>query len=115
MLTQPLPDEWSGSLPLGDHQSFFETSHADFLQAAGARVVPIDYTLDQRSLIKELNSINGIYIPGDTKQSYEDEQYVDQVRMILEWASEHNLDEAKHFPVVGVSWGMLAMLKTQTT
>jgi len=37
------------------------------------------------------------------------------VREIILWASEHNLEESKHFPVVGVSWGMLAMLKAQTT
>ena len=60
----------------------------------------------------ELPSINGVYIPGDTKQSYEDEQYLTTVRRILGWASEHNLKDDSHFPIVAVSWGMLAMLRT---
>jgi len=34
------------------------------------------------------------------------------VKHILEFASEENLDAEKHFPVVGVSWGMLALLKS---
>ena len=114
VLTQPLPDAWNGDLQ-STYESFFETSHADFLQAGGARVVPIDYTMEERALKQELASLNGVYIPGDTKQSFEDEQYLMQVRRIMEWAGEHNADEATHFPVVGVSWGMLALLKTQTT
>lgn len=73
--------------------------------------MPVDYQLTERELKKELANLNGIYIPGDTKQSFEDEQYVQKVREILLWASGHNLDESKHFPVVGVSWGMLSMLK----
>ena len=69
----------------------------------------------ESQLLKELANINGIYIPGDTKDSYEDEDYMQAVRRILVWSSEHNLDDAKHFPVVGVSWGMLSLLKSQTT
>lgn len=66
VLTQPIPSEWSSDLGL-NNTSFIETSHVDFLQAAGARVVPIDYTLNEKALKKELSSINGVYIPGDTK------------------------------------------------
>ena len=49
------------------------------LQAAGARVVPIDYRMKKRDLTKELESINGIYIPGDTKATLMDPEYVYQV------------------------------------
>ena len=114
VLTQPIPDEWTDEFDLS-YSSFFETSHADFLQAAGARIVPIDYKLNERALNKELSSINGVYIPGDIRAGYEDSQYLTQVGRILEWAGEHNLVEDKHFPVVGVSWGMLSILRTQNT
>lgn len=114
ILTQPLPDEWNGDLQ-STYKSFFESSHADFLQAGGARVVPIDFTQDLKSLEKELASINGVYIPGDTKQSYEDEQYLNTVKRIMAWGSEHNLADDSHFPIVGVSWGMLALLRSQTS
>lgn len=93
-------------------KSFFESSHADFLEAGGARVVPIDFNLDSETLEMELASINGVYIPGDTKQSYEDEQYLTAIRRILAWAGDHNQKEDSHFPIVAVSWGMLAMLRT---
>ena len=35
------------------------------------------------------------------------------VRDILQWAETHNNDESYHFPVVGVSWGMMTMIKSQ--
>ena len=66
-------------------------------------------------LNRQLASISGVYIPGDTKQSFEDDQYLAQVHRIVEFASKHNREEDKHFPVVGVSWGMLSLLKSQTS
>jgi dienelactone hydrolase len=71
--------------------------------------------MDQAMLNRELGSISGVYIPGDTKQSFTDEQYLTQVHRILEWSSKHNREDDKHFPIVGVSWGMLSLLKSQTT
>lgn len=44
---------------------FIESSHVKFLESAGARVVPIDYTLDIDLIKSKLESINGLYIPGD--------------------------------------------------
>ena len=91
VLTQPLPDAWDEDELQSTYTSFFEASHADFLQAAGARVVPINYRADPRALEAELASLNGVYIPGDTKESYENSQYLTQVSRILQWVSEHNL------------------------
>lgn len=82
VLTQPLPSEWNDD-PNMTFTSFFESSHADFLQAAGARVVPIDYTLNQRSLKDALENINGLYIPGDSKESFENSQYLKTVSKAL--------------------------------
>lgn len=113
VLTQPLPDVWNNDYEL-TYKSFFEASHADFLQAGGARVVPVDYLQSAKLLRRELANLNGVYIPGDTKESYEDEQYLNAVREIVQFASDENLTDDKHFPLVGVSWGMLAILKTQT-
>lgn len=33
----------------------------------------------------------------------------------MSWGSEHNLADDTHFPIVGVSWGMLALLRSQTS
>jgi len=52
--------------------TFFESSHADFLQAGGARVVPIDYRLSHKELMDLLANLNGLYIPGDSKDCFDD-------------------------------------------
>ena len=54
-----------------------------------------------------------MYIPGDSKQVFNDYEFVFRVGEILRWASDHNNEEGFHFPVVGVSWGMMSMIKSQ--
>ena len=46
---------------------------------------------DSKTLEAELKSLNGVYIPGDTKESFENNQYLTQVSRIMQWVSEHNL------------------------
>jgi len=75
--------------------------------------VPIDYTMPVQKLIRELSNLNGVYIPGDSKQGFEDEDYLNAIKTIMTFISEENLDDEKHFPLVGVSWGMLSLLKCQ--
>lgn len=93
--------------------TFFEASHADFLQAGGARLVPVDYRQDDESLRELLSSLNGLYIPGDTMDSFDDYKFISSVKNALDWVQEHNMQEGKHFPVIGNSYGMLSMLKSQ--
>lgn len=81
--------------------------------AGGARVVPVDYRLDEKELVNLLEQINGLYIPGDTKQTYLDPEVQIQVAKILRWAQEHNSDHAQHFPVVTMGYGMPTMLQSQ--
>ena len=42
-----------------------------------------------------------------------DTEFVYRVGEILNWAHDHNTEENTHFPVVGVSWGMMSMIKSQ--
>jgi len=51
VLTQPVPSEWSET---NADQTFVESSNIEFLQAAGARVVHLDYRLSQKEMRKEL-------------------------------------------------------------
>lgn len=44
---------------------FIEASHVQFLESAGARVVPIDFTMKGEQLNRVLRNLNGVYIPGD--------------------------------------------------
>lgn len=57
ILTQPIPDAWYQEDPLFIQQgytSYFETSHAEYLHAAGARTVHLDYRTPIKELKKEL-------------------------------------------------------------
>jgi len=60
-----MPQAWKSIY--GEGKTYFESSHADFLQAAGARLVPVNYNLSEQELEAELANLNGLYIPGDTK------------------------------------------------
>lgn len=113
-----MPKEWYYHPQLrksnGDYYTqYFESSHAEFLQAAGARVVPIDYQLSRIELKAKLEQLNGFYIAGDTKESYLNAEYQYAVVTVLSWAQQHNSVEEAHFPVVSMGYGFAAMLESQ--
>jgi len=60
-------------------------SHVKFLESAGARVVPVDYTDGLDIMKKQLRNLNGIYIPGDSASLIEKTniEYTHKVREIL--------------------------------
>ena len=91
--------------------SYIATAHVTFLEAAGARVVPINYRLSLNALYDMLKSINGIYIPGDSSLILQNKKYMRTVCLIYEWAQNQNVKSTNHFPVMAVSWGYIAMIK----
>lgn len=115
IFTQPLPYAWLDDEKINNNgwRSFVETSHVDWLQAGGARVVPVDYMKSDEELFELFASLNGLYIPGDTKDSFDNSQFIYAVKLALDWAQNHNMQEGNHFPIVGNSYGMLSMLKSQ--
>lgn len=94
---------------------FIEATHVKYLEQAGARVVPIDYTLPEEAVNKQLSQINGLYIPGDSKSliSHGNLEYTKAIQRMLKWAQLHNRAESQHFPVLGVGYGALALMKSQ--
>ena len=56
ILTQPLPEKWQENdfIREGMFTSYFEASHAEYLQASGARTVHIDYNQSIDDLKKEM-------------------------------------------------------------
>ena len=115
ILTQPVPRAWLKDERVNDEgwNTYVESSHVEWLQAGGARVVPIDYRQNDEDLMLLLSSLNGLYIPGDTKDTFDSEDFTYAVRTSLDWVQNHNMQEGNHFPVVGNSYGMLSMLKSQ--
>lgn len=56
-----------------------------------------------------------MYIPGDQKSlvSHGNFQYTRTIQKLLKWAQVHNEAEANHFPILGVGYGMQALVKSQ--
>lgn len=89
ILTQPIPDQWKQENPLFEqngYTSYFEASHVDYLQAAGARTVHIDYKASQHKILEELEQLNGLYIPGDGATTLSDPEFILTVATLLGWA-----------------------------
>lgn len=107
VLTQPMPADWQ----LEGSETYIEASHVQFLESAGARVIAIDYRTPNAELKKILNQVNGVYIPGDHLATFEDDEYSYTVGQVLKWSQSHNSNY--HFPVVGTSYGSMAMLRSQ--
>ena len=107
-------DDGEDPLPM---KQYVEASHVKMLEAAGARPVPVDFTLEEEELEALLEQLNGLYIPGDAASlitPHQEYDYTKRVREILRWAQRHNEAAEKHFPVLGVGYGMQAMVKSQT-
>lgn len=81
-----------------------------FLESAGARVVPIHYNLPDNELEKAINSINGLYIPGDHLDIVNDENYAKHLNRILNKIEKYNDDHEWILPVFGVKYGFLNLL-----
>jgi hypothetical protein len=58
--------------------------------------------------------LNGLYIPGDSPSLVEKKniEYTQKVRDILLWAQNHNEEETMHFPIMGVGYGYLSMIRS---
>lgn len=90
--------------------TFVKTSDVSFLESAGARVVPINYRLHPNALEALLEQVNGVYIPGNSASNLDNAKYMSAVLTILTWAQEHNTIKDKHFPLLFVENGYLALL-----
>ena len=78
--------------------------------------MPINFDDIYEKLKDQLERINGLYIPGDSADlvtSGGNLAYTKKVQKILSWAQVHNNKSNKHFPIFGVGYGFLAMIKSQ--
>ena len=66
------------------------SAHVKMLEAAGAKVIPINYQMHFKKIQGILNQINGVYIPGDKLSILQNEKYMNTVALILHYASDFN-------------------------
>ena len=78
-------------------------------------MVPIDYTLTVEELKKKLRDVNGLYIPGDSQTlvNHGNLAFTNAVKQVLLWAQLHNEQNNSHFPIMGVGYGYLSMIRSQ--
>jgi hypothetical protein len=74
-------------------------AHVQFLEQAGVRVVPIDYRLSRDELVTMFDSINGIYLPGDSQLAVTDETYKGAFVIAMAYAENAAFEVKEHFPV----------------
>ncbi|XP_072307372.1 gamma-glutamyl hydrolase [Eucyclogobius newberryi] len=89
--------------PTPERQSFIAASYVKFLEAAGARVVPIHINKSDDEHKALFKSINGVLFPGGSV-SLSQSGYAKATRLFLALAKEAN-DQGDYFPVLGICLG----------
>jgi gamma-glutamyl-gamma-aminobutyrate hydrolase PuuD len=79
--------------------SYVPRTHVQFLEQAGVRVIPIDYTLEKEELDQLLSQVNGVYMPGDSHLAVTDERYKNTFVDVIMHSEEAATDNGIHFPV----------------
>jgi gamma-glutamyl-gamma-aminobutyrate hydrolase PuuD len=87
VLTQPMHQHQPSRL-VKEKTEYVLQEHVKFLEAAGARVVPVSFLLPEKELAALLSKLNGLYIPGDNKNVLDNEDYGIAVKQILKYATE---------------------------
>jgi gamma-glutamyl hydrolase len=88
-----------GTPALNDYTSFIMSDYVLFMEAAGARVVPLVLGEDQDTTLEKLSKLNGVLFPGG-----DDDGYYDLGELIFETAKEFN-DEGEFYPLWGICQG----------
>ena len=102
VLTEPLRGElYQGKdrLDADVAPGYVPRTHVQFLEQAGARVIPIDYRLSRDELVSLFSQINGLYMPGDSQVAVTDETYKGAFVIAMAYAENENFEEKEHFPV----------------
>ncbi|WJX67713.1 Gamma-glutamyl hydrolase 2 [Trifolium repens] len=94
-------DGASGRLSNATDASYIAASYVKFVEAAGARVVPLIYTEPWKKLLEKLELVNGVLFTGGWAK---DGLYFETVERIFKKALEKN-DAGNYFPLYGVCLG----------
>lgn len=90
VLTQPIPDLEG----VDDFSSYMEKGYVTYLEAAGARVVPIIYQGDMENELAKIQHLNGIFYAGGDASGIE---YWSFAKRIHEEVKKQN-DSGQFYP-----------------
>lgn len=104
-------DGASGRLKNGTGVSYVASSYVKFVEASGARVIPLVYTDPPEVLLKRLDLVNGVLFTGGWAKRG---KYFDVVRQIFKKVLEKN-DAGQFFPCYAICLGfeLLTMIVSE--
>lgn len=91
------------------YETFIAASYVKWIEAGGARVVPIWIGKDQNYYKTILSKVNGVLLPGGSVDKHKRGGYAEAADLIVEHAIELNL-RGEVFPVFGIGLGMDLLL-----
>lgn len=96
--------------------SYIASSYVKFIEMSGAQVIPLYSFSSSQSLLKQLQNVNGVLIPGGAMDYDMKDLWTRNTDVILKYAIEEN-DKGNVFPVFGTCMGhqLLAYLTSNYT
>lgn len=85
-------------------RSYVAAGFVKWIEAAGARAVPIRFYESEAELKRLFNAVNGIIFPGGLTDIYWDDPYTQAAHKLWKWAKEAN-DKGDVFPIHGTCLG----------
>lgn len=70
-----------------------------FIEQTGAKVVPVSYKLTRSSLVKLLDQLSGLYLPGDSAASLPSHEYQATFSYIISYIFHRSDVKYDYFPV----------------
>ncbi|XVF88000.1 hypothetical protein PTKIN_Ptkin19aG0014000 [Pterospermum kingtungense] len=110
ILTHP-GDGASGRLNNDTYASYIAASYVKFVEAAGARVIPLIYNEPEEILFQKIDLVNGVLFTGGWAKAG---WYYEMARKIFKKVLEKN-DEGDHFPLYAICLGfeLLTMIVSE--
>ena len=98
IVSQTLEDEMRNDTRFANYKTYIMQSYVDWVQAKGARVVPLINGEPKQVTIEKLSKLNGVLFPGG------DGDYLEYGRFIFEEIRKIN-DEGTYLPLWGTCMG----------
>ncbi|KAJ4734249.1 Gamma-glutamyl hydrolase [Rhynchospora pubera] len=107
IITHP-GDGAGGRLSNSTNVSYIAASYVKFVEAAGARVVPIVYNEAEEIIAEKLKLVNGVIFTGGSAKTG---PYFERIKNVFQIILDRN-DEGEHFPLLAICLGFELVTKT---